>query len=145
MQSMKRIRPYLKFALLLLFIVTCFRSGVDQLSDARELTDTDGAFFVKWEQRFDPIKNDLPFKYGVIGYVADWDLPGIDYDPADTEAEHVLTQYTMAPIVVSRDTSNEWILVNLTAAEFDTWFSMQMGEFTVTDYKHNLYLVHRIQ
>ena len=57
---MKRIRPYQKFALLLLFIVTCFRSGVDQLSDARELTDTDGAFFVKWEQRFDPIKNDLP-------------------------------------------------------------------------------------
>jgi len=145
MQSMKRITPYLKLGLLVLLVVTCFRSSVEQLSEARQLADTDGAFFVQWEKRFDPIKDSLPFKYGVIGYVADWDLPGVVYDPADTEAEHVLTQYTMAPIVVSRDTSHEWIIVNLNAADFDTWFAMQKGEYAVIKYKYNLYLVHRIK
>ena len=140
---MKKIIPYLKLGLLVLLIVSSFRSGVNQLFYAKQLADTDGAFFVQWEKRFDPIKDNLPFRYGVIGYVADWDMPGVKYDPADTEAEHVLTQYTMAPIVVSRNTSHEWIIVNLNAADFDAWIAMQEEEYVVTKYKYNLYLVHR--
>ena len=141
MQLIKKIIPYFKIGLLFLFVVTYFRAGIQELSQARQLDNRDEAFFTQWEKRFEPIKASLPFKYGVVGYVADWDIPGVHYDPADTEAEHVLTQYTMTPIVVSRNINHEWVIVNLNADYFDTWFAMHRGEYSVT--KFNLYLLHR--
>ena len=145
MGQIKKILPYLKIALICLLVFYCFRSVSGQISLAKQTVDTDSLFFADWEKRFEPIKESLPFKYGVIGYVGDWDVPGLDYDPANTEAEHILTQYTLTPIVVSRDTSHEWILVNLSATDFDTWFRSQTWEFEVTRYKYNLYLLHRIK
>jgi hypothetical protein len=145
MQQTKTELPYLKISLICLLVIYCFWSVIQQVTQARQLPDTDGPFFTEWEKRFEPIKESLPFTHGVIGYAADWDIPGVNYDPANTEAEHVLTQYTLTPIVVSRDTSHEWILVNMDAANFDTWLALQEGEFEVTRYKYNLYLLHRIQ
>jgi len=145
MQQIKKLIPYLKIGSICLLVAYSFWSVAGQVSQARQLVNTDGAFFAEWEKRFEPIKESLPFTYGVIGYAADWDIPGLSYDPANTEAEHILTQYTLTPIVVSRDTSHEWILVNLDAANFDTWFALQEGKFEVTKYKYNLYLVHRIK
>lgn len=144
-EQLKKALPYLKICLLCLLVAYSFWSVYQQGYHARQLVDTDGPFIAAWEKRFEPIKESLPFTRGVIGYAADWDLPGANYDPANTEAEHVLTQYTLTPIVVSRDTSHEWILVNMDAANFDTWFALQEGEFEVTRYKYNLYLVHRIK
>ena len=145
MQVIKKAIPYLKIILICLLVFYCFRSVAGQLSLARELVNSDGPFFADWEKRFEPIKGDLPFQYGVVGYVADWDIPGLEYDPANTEAEHILTQYTLTPIVVSRDVSQEWIIVNLDAANFDMWLASQEGNFEMTRYKYNLYLVHRIK
>ena len=145
MEQLRKALPFLRIGLVCLLVFASFQSALRQVSQAGELVDTDGPFFGKWEKRFDPIKDDLPFTHGVIGYAADWDIPGVSYDPANTEAEHILTQYTLTPIVVSRDTSREWILVNMNQENFNTWFAMQEGEFSVTRYKFNLYLVRRIQ
>jgi len=145
MQQIKKVIPYLKIGSICLLVAYSFWSVVGQVSQAKQLVNTDGAFFAEWEKRFDPIKESLPFEYGVIGYAADWDIPGKSYDPANTEAEHILTQYTLTPIVVSRDTNHEWILANMTATDFDTWFALQKGKFEVTKYKYNLYLIHRIK
>lgn len=145
MEPIKKTIPYLKIGLICLLVIYCFRSVSGQISRARELPDTDGPFFAEWEKRFEPIKEALPFAYGVIGYAADWDIPGLEYDPANTEAEHVLTQYALSPIVVSRDTSREWVIANMTAADFEAWFGLQEGEFEVTRYRYNLYLVHRLK
>jgi len=144
MYSIKKI-SYLQIGLVCLLVFSSFWSAAQQLVQARQLENTDGPFFVAWEKRFEPIKDTLPFKYGVIGYVGDWDIPGKSYDPANTEAEHILTQYALTPIVVSRNTSHDWILVNLSAEDFDTWFALQEGKFEVTKFKYNFYLVHRIQ
>jgi hypothetical protein len=145
MQQIKKIHPYVKIGLICLLIASSILSVTGAYSRARELVDTDGPFFEEWEKRFEPIKDDLPFTRGVIGYAADWDVPGVDYEPANSEAEHILTQFTLAPIIVSRDTSHEWIIVNMDKENFETWFALQEGEFIVTKYKYNLYLLHRIQ
>jgi hypothetical protein len=145
MGQYKKILPYLKVGAICLLVFYCFRSVTGQLARVRELVNSDGPFFLEWEKRFEPIKEILPFEYGVVGYVGDWDVPGLNYDPANTEAEHILTQYTLTPIVVSRDTSHEWILVNLSEKDFDTWLKVQEGEFEVTKFKYSLYLLRRIQ
>lgn len=145
MGLMKNILPFLKIGLVCLMVASSFWSVAQEFLQARQLENTDGPFFAAWEKRFEPVKEALPFEYGVIGYVGDWDVPGLDYDPANTEAEHILTQYALTPIVVSRDISREWILVNLSAQDFETWFAAQQGEFEVTKYKFNLYLLRRIK
>jgi hypothetical protein len=145
MQLIKKIFPYIKISLICLLIASSILSVVGGYTRARELVDTDGPFFVEWEKRFNPIKEELPFTRGVIGYAADWDVPGVSFEPANSEAEHILTQFTMAPIIVSRDTSREWIIANMDADNFESWLALQEGEFTVTKYKYNLYLLHRIQ
>jgi hypothetical protein len=86
-------------SLICLLVLYCFRSVAGQISLARQTVDTDSAFFADWEKRFEPVKDDLPFEYGVIGYVADWDIPGLSYDPANSEAEHILAQYADAIVV----------------------------------------------
>jgi hypothetical protein len=145
MQPIKKIHPYLKIGLICVLVASSISSIAGEYARARELVDTDGPFFEKWEARFEPIKEELPFTRGVIGYAADWDVPGVEYEPANSEAEHILTQFTLAPIIVSRDTSHEWIIVNMNKENFETWFALQDGEFAVTKYKYNLYLLHRIQ
>jgi hypothetical protein len=145
MQFIRKILPVLKIGLICVLLYSNFLFVTRQFSDARELVDTDGPFFVRWEAAFDPVKENLPFTRGVIGYAADWDIPGSNYDPANSEAEHILSQFTLAPIIVARDTDREWILVNMSPEEFEQWFPLQDGEFEVKRFKMNLYLLHRIK
>jgi hypothetical protein len=145
MQFIRKILPVLKIGLICVLLYSNFLFVTRQSSDARELVDTDGPFFVRWEAAFDPVKENLPFTRGVIGYAADWDIPGSNYDPANSEAEHILSQFTLAPIIVARDTDREWILVNMSPEEFEQWFPLQDGEFEVKKFKMNLYLLHRIK
>ena len=145
MQLIRKNLQVLKIGLICVLLYSNFLFVIGQLSQARELVDTDGPFFVRWEAAFDPVKANLPFTRGVIGYAADWDIPGSNYDPANSEAEHILSQFTLAPIIVARDTNREWILVNMSPEEFEQWFPLQDGEFDVQKFKMNLYLLHRIK
>ena len=137
--------PVLKIGLICVLVARNFLSVTQQIPQVRQLVDTDGPFFIRWEASFEPVKENLPFTRGVIGYAADWDIPGVEYDPANSEAEHILSQFALAPIIVSRDTSREWILVNMDPRQFEQWFALQDGEFIVQKFKMNLYLLHRIQ
>ncbi|MBN1451052.1 MAG: hypothetical protein JW963_08570 [Anaerolineales bacterium] len=145
MQLIKKIIPVLKIGLICVLVAGNFLSVAQQIPQVRQLVDTDGPFFIKWETAFEPVKENLPFTRGVIGYAADWDIPGSNYDPANSEAEHILSQFTLAPIIVARDTNREWILVNMSPEEFEQWFPLQDGEFEVKKFKMNLYLLHRIK
>jgi len=145
MDFRKKLIQFSKIGLVALLFAANFWSLARQLSQARQLVDTDGVFIPKYEERFDPVKAALPFKHGVIGYVADWDLRSSSKSEANSEGEHILTQYTMSPIVVSRNTDREWILVNLNPEDFETWFGMQSGNYEVTQFKYNLYLVRRTE
>ena len=145
MQLIRKILPVLKISLICVLVAGNFLSVARQVPEVRQLVDTDGPFFVKWEAAFDPVKETLPFTRGVIGYAADWDIPGVDYDPANSEAEHILSQFALVPIIVARDTNREWILVNMSPEEFEQWFASQDGEFEVKKFKMNLYLLHIIK
>ncbi len=50
--------------------------------------------------------------HGVIGYLADWDIPNAKYGSSDQEVEFLLAQYTVAPVVLERGADHELILGN---------------------------------
>ena len=142
-ELIKKILPYLRIMLVLFLVISNFKSLVQQIPGVDIKNDPE--FFSKWENRFDPVKETLPFKSGVIGYAADWDVPDGDYHTPSSMNEHVLTQLAMSPIVVSRDLDFEWILVYKDIDDFNTWIKLLSGEYKVIKYKYNLYLVHRIK
>jgi hypothetical protein len=64
-----------------------------------------------WERRLRKARLLLP-QNGMVGYIADWDLPDKKIAPKDQEIEFVLTQYTLAPLVFTRGTHQNIVVGN---------------------------------
>ena len=144
MNSLRGARRLLALGLVCALVVTNFLAALREIESVRGIPPTDGPFFAEWESRFDPIVEDIPASQRVVGYASDWDLNEAQYSPANAGAEHILTQYSLAPIVVARDDQREWVIANLSAADFETWLASQQGQLRVTRYRKNLYLVQRL-
>ena len=98
----------------------------------------------KWEQRFTELKEQLPVKNGTVGYLADFDVEGVESNIADQEAEYILAQYTMAPVVLERGTNREWIVGNLSLQAYKIWESSTNQKVEVFGFGKNLYLIHKV-
>jgi len=95
----------------------------------------------RWETKILAIK--LPAKIGnQIGYVADWDLNPA-YNPVDQDEEYVLTQYTLAPLIVRKGSGYEWMVGNFTLPGANEWLSRNFKGATINYYGFGIYLIHR--
>ncbi|HJS18408.1 MAG TPA: hypothetical protein VJ785_06655 [Anaerolineales bacterium] len=97
----------------------------------------------KWEKRINRIKNFIPEDVTLIGYVADWDLPGIQYNLVDQDAEYMLTQYALAPIQVKPGLDPEWVIGNFTTPGFEDWLDKQLQSYEIIDLDQGIYIIHR--
>jgi len=98
---------------------------------------------VALESRLAPVKDILPFQRGVIGYVGEWDVPGIEYAYWDQMAEYLLAQYTLAPLILKRGAVADWNVVVLGPKALQIWQQTNQEDFQVIPLKHNVYLFHR--
>ncbi|HEX7555861.1 MAG TPA: hypothetical protein VF338_04500 [Leptolinea sp.] len=64
-----------------------------------------------WDKRLRKVRLLLPDQ-GIVGYLADWDIPGYNYGSSDQEVEFLLAQYTVAPVVLERGTKHKLVLGN---------------------------------
>ena len=133
-----------KLATYLLVIISIYSSIVYLIESIQawnpRLITNDGVY--DWDMRLADLRANLPPDVDVVGYVSDWDvLP--EYDYPNNETEYVLTQYTMAPVIVARDSEREWLIVNLSPKDFETWAATQSADIKVTKYPLGLYLVHK--
>lgn len=136
----------LKKLALSLFVLGCLSLAGLHLWDAVQAWDAnniDNDMISAWDRRLQPIKEDLPAPPVVIGYIGDWDIPGVSYQLADVETEYVLTQYALAPIIVERGDQYEWTFVNLSKAAQKSWLSSLQGDYQLTEYGNGIYLLHR--
>ena len=111
----------------------CSTIGIDKGSEA---LDT-------WEDHLQPVRDALPIKRGVIGFVGEWDVPGIESAFMDQESEYLLTQYALAPLILVRGAVAEWNIAILNRGAFAIWEQSNQGKFEVIPFKHNIYLLHR--
>jgi len=133
-----------KLAIFLLVLVSVYSSIAFLLASIQawnpRLITNDGVY--DWDTRLADARADLPPDVKVIGYVSEWDvLP--DYDYPDNETEYVLTQFAMAPVIVAREGQHEWVIVNLSPKDFETWAATQPANIKVIKYKLGIYLVHK--
>jgi hypothetical protein len=137
------ILRWLRIGLLFLIVLTSLTSSIQNLISTGDLGSTSVDPVADWEKRFVPLKNHLPFGRGLVGYISDASVPGVSYDAADDEGEYVLTQYVMSPIIIVKGTDQEWNIGNLTPPAYKAWSEVHGGEFEVTVFNGNIYLLHR--
>lgn len=133
-----------KLAVVLLVAISIFSSAAYLLEMIRAwnpgLITNDGVY--DWDARLAALRADLPPHVKTAGYVSDWDVRA-EYNYPNSETEYVLTQYTMAPVIVTRGDDQEWVIVNLSPKDFEAWVSTQPGGVKVTQYPQGLFLVQK--
>ncbi len=134
---------WLQRGFICLLILMSLYASAQNLIATKDLGSVSDDPVADWERRFTPIKQQLPFQRGVVGYISDSDVPGASYDAANDEGEYVLTQYILAPIIIKRGTDQEWNIGNLDRQAFDLWKKSNGAGFEVTAFKGGLYLLHR--
>ncbi len=134
---------WLQRGLILLLVAGSLLASVQNLISTKGLGTIGDDPVADWEKRFAPIKAQLPFRRGFVGYISDSNVPGASYDAANDEGEYVLTQYVLAPIIIIRGTNQEWNIANLDRQSFELWSKSHQGTFDVTTFKGGLYLLHR--
>jgi hypothetical protein len=135
---------WMQRSVIVVMVAASLVAAVRNLISTGDLGSTSDDPVADWETRFAPLKEQLPFRRGVVGYISDSNVPGAIYDSANDQGEYVLTQYVLAPIIIVTGTNQEWNIANLDRAAFDLWEKSNHVKFEVTAFKGGLYLLHRI-
>lgn len=109
----KRAYPFLVIGTIGLFLGLSVYSSISTnkiaTEAAGEIVNSD--MVTAWDKRIRKVRQILP-DHGIVGYLADWDIPNYTYGSSDQEVEFVLAQYTVAPVVLERGTEHSLILGN---------------------------------
>ena len=96
-----------------------------------------------WEKRVKSVLDHIPSDTQVIGYVADWDIPGVDYNLIDQDTEYTLTQYALAPRIVKPGLDHEWVIGNFTDPGFRAWLDEQLPSYEITEIGFGIFVIHK--
>lgn len=138
------VLSWLRRGMLVLILLGSLYASVRNLLSTPSLGSPADDPVADWERRFAPLKRDLPFVRGFVGYISDSSIPGITTDLANDQGEYVLTQYVMAPIIILKGTDQEWNIGNLSPQAYRAWSLNHQGTFDVKSFTGGLYLLHRI-
>lgn len=139
---MRNLRLIAMFSLLTFGIFVSMTSGI--AARARWKQDALSKDPVsKWEKRVEPVLDHVPDNTTVFGYVADWDVPGAEYDIIDQDTEYTLTQYALAPRRVQPGLDHEWIIGNFTKPGFNDWLDENLSSYEMIEIGFGIYLIHR--
>jgi hypothetical protein len=140
-----RSSKWLQRIIIVLIVLASLYASVQNLISTKYLGSITDDPVADWEKRFAPLKDHLPFKRGLVGYISDSNIPGYTYNAANDEGEYVLAQYVLAPIIIVRGTGQEWNIGNLDKPAYDIWSKSNQGQFEVIPLKDKLYLIHRLR
>jgi hypothetical protein len=139
-----KIRATLTKILLISLMVASLAQAVQYWRSTTRI-QTSGQVMMKWEKRLAPVKDALPFRQGIIGYVGEWDVPGSDYAYRDQEAEYLLAQYTLAPLILKKGAVAEWNVALLGAKSLSTWQAAFGESFQIMPLGRQVYLLHQVK
>jgi len=138
------ILNWVRRGVLVLIFAGSLYASLQNLVSTKTLGSANDDPVADWERRFQPLKKQLPFVRGVVGYISDSSIPGFNTDPANDSGEYVLTQYVMAPIIIITGTGQEWNIANLSPLAYKAWSPTNKGQFAVTAFGNGIYLLHRM-
>ncbi len=139
------IIKWLQRGVIVVIVLASLYASILNLIATKDLGSITDDPVADWEVRFVPLLKQLPFKRGVVGYISDSSIPGVNFNAANDEGEYVLTQYALAPIIIVKGTNQEWNVANLDKDAYAIWSKTNQGQFEVIPFKDKLYLLHRLK
>jgi hypothetical protein len=143
-------KAFLQKALVALFLLASLASSLQILFGTRDRWQAQAGApepVSEWDARLARLRAAIPIGNGIVGYVGDWDVLTMDPDSgpyADQETEYILTQYSLAPLILERGADFEWVVANLSPSAYKIWRASLTGEFRVLEFGWDLHLIHRL-
>ena len=130
----------------ILFVIALFgiKTGIESIISSMKERSNDTTVITNWDNRLTKLTAPIPFKRGLIGYIANEDIPGANFSPNDASGEYVLTQYAVAPLILVRGADQEWDILNLDTKTYEKWHQAHLNDFEVVDFSGGMYLVHKV-
>jgi len=136
------MRTNLRKTAIILLVFACLYQAIRQWQTTIDM-DSGAAALTAWENRFDAVKEVIPIKRGIVGYLGEWDVPGAEYESSDQRAEFLLTQYALAPLILVRGTDAEWNIAVLNSTAFTSWESNHHGKYQIYPLRNNIYVLQK--
>jgi hypothetical protein len=125
--QLARIKKILVIALILVNLFTIEQFWISSTNIVNRGSDS----LEQWEAQMTLVKKALPIKRGVIGYITEQDITGVEYGYWDTEAEFFLTQYELAPLILKKGLVAEWNVVVLDNKNLRIWQAILQETYPV--------------
>jgi len=136
-------KKYLQRIALILIALLGVKTGIEGLISSRNIHTNDDSIVI-WEERLSKLIAPIPFKRGLVGYISNEDIPGAAFDADDAEGEYTLTQYAIAPLILSRGTEQEWDILNLDPETYKKWLRANADDFETVGAGGGMFLVHKV-
>ena len=72
------IIKWLQRGAIVLIVLASLYASVQNLIATKDLGSTTDDPVADWEKRFVPLKAQLPFERGLVGYISDLSIPGVE-------------------------------------------------------------------
>jgi hypothetical protein len=129
--------------ILALLVLLGIKTGVQGLISTINMPSHDVSV-ANWDERAAALKDAIPFERGMVGYISDIDIPGIEYDRQNLVGEFTLTQYAIAPIVLIQGSDDqEWNILSLTQPAYEIWITKNADDYEVIKFGGKFYLAHK--
>ena len=90
------------------------------------------------------LRESLPVNRGVVGYISEEDVAGLEYEYWDNETEFLLTQYALAPLIFKKGLSAEWNVVVLKNEDLVKWLAANPGTYEIIKIKSKFHILHNL-
>jgi hypothetical protein len=137
-------KKYLQRIFLVLLAILGIKTGIEGFVSSFNKRSNDTAVVANWDKRLSNLIAPIPIKRGVIGYISNEDIPGAAFSQNDVSGEYVLTQYSVAPLILVRGTDQEWNILNLDTQAYEKWHQTHENGFEVVVFTGGMYLVHKV-
>ena len=132
-----------KTLVILLLLFSLF--NIKQLwSASLDIGDRGTETLDRWEADMILLKESLPVNRGVVGYISEEDVAGLEYGYWDNETEFLLTQYALAPLILKKGLSAEWNVVVLKNEDLLKWLTANPGTYEIVKIKSKFHILHNL-
>ncbi len=132
-----------KILVLILLLFSLF--NIKQLwSASLDIGDRGAETLDQWEADMILLRESLPVDRGVVGYISEEDVAGLEYEYWDNETEFLLTQYALAPLILKKGLSAEWNVVVLKNEDLLKWLAANPGTYEIIKIKSKFHILHNL-
>lgn len=142
MKSGRTLISLARILMVALLTVFSLYSVYQMVFASMHIGDTGSERLDLWEADMQLVREALPLERGVVGYISEEDLEGVEFAFWDNETEFMLTQYGLAPLILKKGLAGEWNVVVLKEANLKQWLGTNPGNYELIKVKGRFSVLH---